>query len=92
MELIDGGALFFGLLAPIVGDVLEEFELSVIGRDIDGGRVEEQVFGEAAFVFGDAGEAFELFGIDDGEVEAGLGAVIKEDGVDDLAGGGGEAE
>jgi hypothetical protein len=71
---------------------LEELEGRVVFGHIDGGRVEEEVFGEAALLFGDGGEAFELFGVDDGEVEAGLGAVVEKDGVDDFAGGGREAE
>ena len=41
MELIDRGALRFGLQAPIVGDGLEEIEIGVVGGDVDGRRIEE---------------------------------------------------
>ena len=57
----------------------------VFGLAIDGG-VEEEVFSELAFLGWDGGEALELFCVDDGEVETGLGAVVKEDAVDDFAG------
>ncbi len=55
-------------------------------------RIEEQGFGEAAFFFGNGGEPLELLSVDDGEVESGFGAVIEEDGIDDFARGGRQAE
>src|SRR5216684_6317684 len=60
--------------------------------NIRGRMREEEIFGEAALVFGDRSEAFEFFGVDDGEVETGFGAVIEEDGVDDFARAGRQAE
>jgi len=45
VELVDGGALFFGLLAPVVGHILDEFELGVIGRNVHRRGVKRQGFG-----------------------------------------------
>src|SRR4029077_13899179 len=53
--------------------------------NIRGRMRKEEILSEAAFVFGDGGEAFEFFGVDDGEVETGFGAVIQEDGIHDFA-------
>src|SRR6266851_4301764 len=60
--------------------------------NIRGRMREEEIFGEAALVFGDRSEAFEFFGVDDGEIEAGFGAVIQEDGIHDFARACGQAE
>src|SRR5258708_16042504 len=60
--------------------------------NIRGRMREEKIFGEAALVFGNGGEALEFLGVDDGEIEAGFGAVIEEDGVDDFARARGQAE
>src|SRR5258708_37126705 len=60
--------------------------------NIRGRMREEEIFGEAALVFGDRSEAFEFFGVDDGEVETGFGAVIQEDGIYDFARARGQAE
>ena len=54
--------------------------------------VEEQVLRQAALLFGNGGEALQLFGVDDGQIEPGLGAVIEEDGVHHFARRGGQAE
>ena len=92
MELVDGDFFFARLGAPVFGGGAEEIVAGVIRGDGGGRGVEEKMFGEAALVFGDGGVALQLFGVDDGEVEAGFGGVIKKDGVDHFAGGGGEAE
>ena len=42
VELVDGGALFLGLLTPVIGDVLEEFKLGVVLRNVDGRRIEDE--------------------------------------------------
>src|SRR5216683_5088933 len=92
VELIDGGALFFRLLAPIGGNIAEERGFRMVDREFRGRMREEKIFGEAALVFGDRGEAFEFFGVDDGEIETGFGAVIEEDGIYDFARARGQAE
>src|SRR4029077_12626769 len=53
--------------------------------NIRGRMRKEEILSEAAFVFGDGGEAFEFFSVDDSEVETGFGAVIEEDGIYDFA-------
>src|SRR5258708_39520285 len=60
--------------------------------NIRGRMREEKIFGEAALVFGNGGEALEFLGVDDGEIEAGFGAVIKENGIHDFARACGQAE
>src|SRR5258707_14679992 len=64
----------------------------MVRRNIRGRMREEKIFGEAALVFGNGGEALEFLGVDDGEIEAGFGAVIKENGIHDFARARGEAE
>src|SRR5258708_22250199 len=85
VELIYGGALLFRLLATVRGNIGQERGLGMIGRDVRGRMGEEKIFGEAALVFGNGGEAVEFFGVDDGEAQAGFGAVIEEDGIYDFA-------
>ncbi len=92
VELVDGDFFFARLGAPVFGGGAEEIVAGVIGGDGGGRGVEEKMLGEAALVFRDGGVSFQLFGVDDGEVKAGFGGVIKEYGVDHFAGGGGEAE
>ena len=53
---------------------------------------EEQVLGQLALLLRDRRVALELLGVDDREVEAGLGAVVQEDRVSSLAAGVGQAE
>src|ERR1700719_2745819 len=60
--------------------------------NIRGRMREEEIFSEAALVFGNRGEALEFLGVDDGEVETGFGAVIEEDGIHDFARARGQAE
>src|SRR6266481_3241790 len=60
--------------------------------NIRGRMREEKIFGEAALVFGNGGEALEFLGVDDGEIEAGFSAVIKENGIHDFARACGQAE
>ncbi len=64
----------------------------MIGGHIDGRGVEQESLGQAALFFGNAGETLQFLRIDDGEVEAGFGGVIEEDGVDDFASGGGQTK
>src|SRR6266478_6088812 len=85
VELIYGGALLFRLLAPIGWDIAKEGGFRMAGGDFRGRMGEEEIFGKAAFVFGNGSEALEFFGVDDGEVETGFRAVIEEDGVYDFA-------
>src|SRR5258707_102399 len=92
VELIYGGALLFVLFAPVGGNIAEERSFRMVDREFRGRMREEEIFGEAALVFGDRSEAFEFFGVDDGEIEAGFGAVIQEDGIYDFARARGQAE
>src|SRR5437660_8230635 len=85
MKLIDGGALLFRLLAPIGGNIAKERGGRMVGGKLRGRMRKEKIFGEAALVFGNGREALELFGVHDGEVETGFGAVIEEHGIDDFA-------
>ena len=64
----------------------------MIGGHIDGWGVKQESLGQAALFFGNAGETLQFLRIDDGEVEAGLGGVIEEDGIDDLASRSGQSE
>ncbi len=79
--LVDRGALFFRLLAVIVGRV-----------EAGERQVPEQMFDELLFLVGDRGVTLELLGVDDGEVQTGFRCVIEKDGIDDLARGGRQAE
>src|SRR5215472_16529976 len=54
--------------------------------------LEKQVLGEAALLFGNGRKTLDLFRVNDGEVEAGLGAVIQEDRVNHFASAGGQPE
>ena len=85
VELVDRRSLFARLLTPVLGRV----------AGIGSGhrrRVEQQPLGEMALFFGDGGEALQLLRVDDGEIETGFCAVIKEDRVDDFARRCGQAE
>lgn len=53
---------------------------------IDRRTIEKENFRQTTLFFGNTGEAFQLFCVDDGEIKASLGAVVEEDGVDDLPG------
>jgi hypothetical protein len=59
---------------------------------IAGAFPEEQAFADALVGFGKSGVARQLLGVDDGQVQAGLDAMVQEDGVEDLAPGGGQAK
>src|SRR6185437_9265760 len=92
VKLVDCGFLLARLAAPIGGGVAQEHGLGMTGGKGARRRIEEQVFGKGAFGFGNRGEALDAFGVDDGEIEAGLRAVIQEHGIDDFARAGGKAE
>ena len=92
VELIDGGFLLARLLAPVGGGAANYFGLRMRVRDFSWDAIEEQIFGQRALVLGDRREALDALGVDDGEIEAGLRAVVEKDGVDDFAGAGREAE
>ncbi len=64
----------------------------MINRNIFGRSIEEQSLGETTFAFGNAREPFQFLRVHNRQVEPGFGAVVTEDGVDDLTSGGGEAE
>jgi hypothetical protein len=92
VELGDGDLLVTRLQAPILWNIFKYGGVRMIGWHIYGRRIEQQSFGQTALMLGDDGEALEFFGVDDREIEAGLGGVAEKDGVDDFAGGGGQAE
>src|ERR1700687_4526137 len=60
--------------------------------NIRGRMREEEILSEAAFVFGNRGEALEFLCVDDSEIETGFGAVIQEDGIHDFARARGQTE
>ena len=72
--LIDRGLLLGRLLAPVLRR-----------RDLGRRRVEQQTLGQMPLLFRNRSEAFQLFRIDDRQIEPGLRAVIKEDGIDHFA-------
>ncbi len=92
VKLVDGDFLLARLLAPVFGRFTKQRRVRVILRHMRGAMVEEQIFGEPALIFGDGGEALDAFGVDDGEIETGLGAVVEENGVDHFARAGGQSE
>ena len=59
---------------------------TVVQRNWEGGGTQTALFSR------NGRETLQLFGVDDGEVKAGLGRVIKEDGIDYLARRGRQAE
>jgi hypothetical protein len=68
--------------------------LTVIVRRMDAGQwtIPQQVINEFLFVVGNGGVALEFLGVDDGQVEPGLGRVIEKHGIDNLARGGRQTE
>src|SRR5260370_30071958 len=85
VELPPRCALFLGTPLFGGGEIRGERGARMVGGDFRWRMGEEKIFREAALVLGDAREALEFFGVDDGEVEASLGAVIEEDGIYDFA-------
>ncbi len=57
----------------------------MIRRNFGGRRVEQQALRQAALFGWNGREALQLLGVDDGQVEAGLGRVIKENRIDHFA-------
>ena len=52
VELVDGGFLFLALLAPVGGQAAKQRGIRMIGRNVFRRRVEQEIFGELAFVLG----------------------------------------
>ncbi len=92
VELVDSHLLLAGLRSPIGRRVAKQRSLRVIGGHANRNVIEQEVFSELALRFGDRGEALEALGIDDGQIQAGLGAVVEENRVDDFPGAGRKAE
>ena len=84
---VDRGPLLRSLLAPVPRHIGESRILARCGW-----QVEEQGLHHPTLLLGDRGVAFDALGVDDGEVEAGLGAKVEEDRVYDLAGAEGQTE
>ena len=80
VELVDGDLLLAGLPTPVLRSPAQ-----FLGA-IDGRRVEEHVLGQAAFLFREGREPLELLRVHDRQVQPGFRRVVKEDGVDHLAG------
>src|SRR5260221_14753011 len=86
MKLVYGGALLFRLLAPVRGNIAEQRGTRMIGGKFRGRVREEKIFRKPPLVFRNRSEALEFFRVDNGQVQAPFGAVVKENGVDHLAG------
>ena len=78
--LVDADFLFARLLAPVRGRSAKK---RVNGIFL--GRVEQQIFREAAFFERYGRKTLQPFRIDDGEIEAGLGGMVEEHRVDHFA-------
>ena len=85
MELINSRFGSRRLLPPILSSRIKQECITMSGRSSLRPRVEQQILGQTAFFLGNTGKTLELFRVDDGEIESGLGAVIEEDGVDYFA-------
>src|SRR5437879_9222405 len=92
VELVDSHLLLAGLSSPSGRRVAEQRSLRVIGGHANRDVIEQEVFSELALRFGDRGEALEALSVDDGEIQAGLGAVVEENRVDHFPGAGWKAE
>ncbi|MNY16118.1 hypothetical protein D3C86_1493660 [compost metagenome] len=94
MDLLFGGHAGGGILgrSPALGlglmglEVVDEPGESVLPA------VEDHVLGELALLGGDLGDGRDMAGVDDGQVQAGLHAVVEEDRVQDGPGMGSQAE
>ena len=64
----------------------------MVRGNIYGRRIKEQSLGQTAFLFRNAREPLQFLRVYNRKVETSLGAVIEEDGVDDFASNGREAE
>src|ERR1700739_4124430 len=92
VKLVYGSALLLRLLAPVSGHVAKQRGARMVRRDFRGRMREEQILGETALMFGDGSEALDFFGVDDGQVETGFGAVIEKNRIHDFARARGKAE
>ena len=84
---VDRGPLLRRLLAPVLRRIGESRIPGVVNRE-----VEEQGLHHPPLFLGDRRVTFNALGVDDREVEAGLGAKVEKDRVHDLAGTKGQPE
>ena len=89
----------FTLLGDLhVGEHVEQLGQRVVVRVAVGelargaAPVPHQVEATLALLVGDLGQRHDLGGVHDGRIEAGLDALVQEDAVEDVAGGGRQAE
>src|SRR5580700_8784152 len=92
VKLIDRGSLFFALRAPIGSRAAKQRCLRMSLWNFCRRIIEEQIFRQLALLLGDGGVSLDAFGIDDGEIQACFGAVVKEYRIDHFARSGREAE
>ena len=92
VKLIDGGFLLGRLLAPVGWSVAQMFDLRMTFGHRRWRSVEEKIFGKLSFGFGNRAEALDALGVDDGEIQPRLGAVIEKNGVHYFARAGRQAE
>jgi hypothetical protein len=85
VELVDGGTLLQALLPPVFGR-----KLQILGA-VRRRRVEQQALRQPPLILRNRRETFQFLGVDNGQIQPGLGAVIKEDRVHHLARGGGQS-
>src|SRR5712672_409335 len=85
VKLVYYGALLFRLLAPVRGNVAQKRGARMIGGKVRRWMREEKIFGKPALMFRNRREAFQFFGVDDSQVQARFGAVVKENRIDHFA-------
>src|SRR6266849_3926520 len=85
VKLVYGGALLLRLFAPVRGNIVQKRGARMIGGEFNWRMREEKIFSKPALVFGNRSEALKFFGVDDGQVKARFGAVVKKNRIDDFA-------
>ncbi len=85
VKLIDGRFLLRRLLAPVGRRAAQIGGFGMTFGNFRGGVLNSKAFGELAFVLGNRAEALDALGVDDGQIEPRLGAVVQENGIDHFA-------
>jgi hypothetical protein len=92
VELIHGHLLLACLLAPVLRRRAQMLGFRVFGANIHGRRVEQQTLRQHRVLHRNGSEAFQLFRVDDREIQTRLRAVVQEDRVHDFTRRGRQAE
>src|SRR5712675_2749851 len=85
MKLVYCGPLLFRLLAPVRGNIAEQRGTRMIDGKFRRRMREEKIFRKPPLVLRNRSEALEFFSVDNGQVQARFGAVVKENGIDHFA-------